>query len=62
MQLFILAIQRFAQANSVASTARPAGITMKAGPGRTIKAIPSKMTVPPMTATVMRLICRNVFN
>src|ERR1051325_1920542 len=39
-----------AQANSVARIARPIGITMKAGPGKTIKATPIKSTVPPTIA------------
>src|SRR5205085_2894388 len=41
---------RRAQANSVARIARPIGITIKAGPGRTISAMPMRRTVPPMTA------------
>src|SRR5205823_2402747 len=44
------ATARCAQANSVARIARPIGMTMKAGPGRTINATPIKRTVPPMSA------------
>jgi hypothetical protein len=48
-----------AQTNSVASIERPIGITMNAGPGNTISAIPIRVTVPPTTATTMRLAKRN---
>src|SRR2546423_3348685 len=47
---FARASARCAQANSVAKIARPMGITMKAGPGRTISATPIKRTVPPIIA------------
>jgi hypothetical protein len=42
-----LSFARFAQWNSVARIASPAGIMMKAGPGRTIMAIPASRTIPP---------------
>ena len=47
--------QRLAHANSAAKMASPSGITTNAGPGRTIKAMPNASTVPPTTATKMRL-------
>ncbi len=47
--------QRFAQANSSARMPRPAGITMKAGPGSTIIATPMHRTVNPTTAITIRL-------
>ena len=34
-------------------------MTMNAGPGKTISAIPIRVTVPPTTATTMRLAKRN---
>jgi len=48
--------QRRAQLNSVASTARPKGITMNAGPGKTIIATPIAMMAPPSRPTRNRLI------
>jgi len=48
---------RRAHGNSIAKIANPAGITMKAGPGSTIKAMPTASTVPPTTATTMFLTC-----
>src|SRR4051794_30065409 len=41
-----------AQANSVARIASPIGMTMNAGPGKTINATPIKRTVPPIIATM----------
>jgi hypothetical protein len=52
--------QRLAQANSIARIANPAGITMNAGPGNTINAIPKASTVLPTTATAIRLMGRKV--
>ncbi len=43
-----------AQANSRPSTPRPSGMTMIAGPGSTIMAIPIRRMLPPITATTMR--------
>src|SRR5437763_5258567 len=43
---------RRAQANSVARIARPIGMTINAGPGKTIKATPISRTVPPMSAII----------
>ena len=48
---------RLAQANSIARMANPAGITMNAGPGNTIIAIPRISTVPPSATIIMRLKC-----
>src|SRR6185369_12336799 len=48
--------RRFAHANSMARIASPAGITMKAGPGRIIIATPTSSTVNPATAMATRLI------
>ncbi len=50
----IIRSQRRAQANSVARMARPIGITTIAGPGRTIRAMPIRSTVPPTTETTTR--------
>ncbi len=50
---FIFSSQRPAHANSVARIANPAGITIKAGPGRTISTMPKSKTVPPITAMVL---------
>jgi len=44
-----------AQTNSDAKTASPSGITTKAGPGKTIMAIPIRRTVPPISAIKKRL-------
>lgn len=49
--------QRRAQANSIARIASPAGITMNAGPGSKIMAIPMASTVPPTTKIITRLKC-----
>src|SRR5439155_23979045 len=49
--------QRLAQANSIASTASPSGITLNAGPGSTRRATPIASTVPPTTVTTIRLKC-----
>ena len=49
---FARAIARRAQVNSVAKIASPIGITIKAGPGRTISAMPINKTVPPITPTI----------
>lgn len=46
---------RRAHANSVARIARPIGMTTKAGPGSTMRAIPNSTTEPPMTNTVIFL-------
>ena len=53
-----LARHRFAHRNSVASMERPMGMTINAGPGKTISATPISVTVPPITATTMRLATR----
>ena len=50
--------QRLAHRNSVASMERPMGMTTNAGPGKTISAIPKRVTVPPITATTIRLATR----
>ena len=47
--------QRLAHANSIARMASPSGITMNAGPGSTISAMPMASTVPPTTITTTRL-------
>ena len=53
----ILFRSRRAHANSVANTARPAGITMKAGPGRIIIKAPMQRMLPPMMATIHLRAC-----
>lgn len=45
-----------AQANSVPRITNPAGITIKAGPGKTIMAAPIKRTEKPINATTTFLI------
>lgn len=47
--------QRLAQRNSVASMERPTGMTINAGPGKTISATPISVMVPPMMAMLIRL-------
>jgi hypothetical protein len=46
-----------AQINSVPSIARPRGITMMAGPGKTIMAIPISRTVKPITIITSLFAC-----
>jgi len=43
--------------NSVERIPKPTGITISAGPGKTIIAIPSKSTVNPITAIIILLAC-----
>src|SRR3989304_5730569 len=50
----------FAQRNSVVSMARPAGITMKAGPGSTIRAMPKSSTVNPIVIIITLFACLRV--
>src|SRR6185503_16031431 len=51
---FTFCSHRRAHANSSPRIPRPAGITMNAGPGSTIIAIPIARTVKPTTETAMR--------
>jgi hypothetical protein len=51
--------KRLAHTNSVASIERPIGMITNAGPGKTISAIPIRVTVPPTTATTIRLAIRS---
>ena len=53
---------RFAQTNSVARIASPTGMTMKAGPGRTIITIPIINTVKPIMAITNLLACLMLLN
>jgi hypothetical protein len=46
-----------AQTNSVARIDKPIGITIKAGPGKTISKIPIARIVNPITVTKILLIC-----
>jgi hypothetical protein len=57
-----LSIKIFAQTNSVARIDNPTGITINAGPGRTIKIMPIKRIVPPISAIKMRRICFRELN
>ena len=46
--------QMRAQANSMPRMARPAGMTMKAGPGNTMRQMPTTRTVPPTMPMAIR--------
>lgn len=52
--------QRRAQANSIDRIPNPTGMTMKAGPGSTIRAKPASRTVKPMITMAIRLAWRKV--
>lgn len=49
-----------AQTNSVASIDKPIGITINAGPGKTIRMIPMARIVNPIIATTILFICFKV--
>ena len=61
MSSFTVTRSFLAQRNSVASIARPIGITTTAGPGNTIMAIPTARIEKPITITITRLACATVF-
>jgi hypothetical protein len=56
----ILSSNLFAQTNSVARIAKPAGITNIAGPGKTTIARPVIRTVNPITIFIIRFACLSV--
>lgn len=57
---FIFFNKFLAQMNSVARMTSANGMTMNAGPGRTMRAMPNTSNVPPMMRTIALLACLRV--